>query len=81
MYFCISVFATLAHAASNLKSLNREINYKKKNGPTIYSREKFQITKYPLEKVLDSRNTHEKKFWTYEIPIWTQEIPIKSRWH
>ena len=37
MYFCISVFVTLAHVASNLKCLNHEINDKEKIGPTKYS--------------------------------------------
>ena len=60
MYFCISVFVTHPHAANNLKSLNHEINYKKKNGPRNthqkkirtheYPRENFEPTKYPLEK-------------------------------
>ena len=58
MYFCISVYVTLAHAASSLKSLNHEINYKKKNGPTKYSR----------GKNFDPRNTHEQTFRTHEYP-------------
>ena len=58
IYFCISVFVTLAPAASSLKSLNQEINYKKKNEPTKYSREKRS----------DPRNTHKKKFRTHEYP-------------
>ena len=37
MYFGISVFVAVAHEASNLKSLNQEISYKKKNEPTKYS--------------------------------------------
>ena len=40
MYFCISVFVTLAHVASNLKSLNHKINDKETIGLTKYSREK-----------------------------------------
>ena len=38
--FCISVFVTLAHTASNLNSFNHEIKYKKKKRPAKYSREK-----------------------------------------
>ena len=93
--FCITVFVTLAHAASNLKSLNDEINYRKKNGPTKYSREKYS----------DPWNTQEKKFRIHEHPrknfgtieyqrekspdsrnthektFWTHEIPKKAQWH
>ena len=58
MYFCISVFVTLAHVASNLKCLNHEINDKEKIGPT----------KYSWEKNSDPRNTPEKKFRTNEYP-------------
>ena len=94
MQFFISVSVTLVHAASNLKSLNHEIKYTNKNGPTKYSREKNS----------DPRNTHDKTFWTHEYPpknfgpaksqeknfrptkyprekFWTHEIPTKSRWH
>ena len=37
--------------------------------------------KYPREKLLDPRNTHEKKIETHEIP--TKKIlgPTKGRWH
>ena len=31
-------------------------------------RKNFGSTKYPQEKILDPRNTHEKKFETPEIP-------------
>ena len=34
--------------------------------------------KYPREKILDPRNTHEKKFRTYEIPTRRNFGP---RWH
>ena len=89
MYFCISVFVTLAHAASSLKSLNHEIKYKKKNWPTKYSREKKSDPRNThekkfrtREKILDPRNTHEKKFQTYEIStrkkFWTHEIPTRK---
>ena len=38
-------------------------------------RPKLKITRLPTpEKILDSRNTHEKKFGTHEIPT-------KARWH
>ena len=72
MYFCISVFVTLAHAASSLKSLNHEIKYKKKNWPTKYSREKKS----------DPRNTRKnfgpaRKFWTHETPTRKNFRPTK----
>ena len=37
---------------------------------TSYPQNTHEIgpTKYPREKTLDSRNTQEKKFWTYDIP-------------
>ena len=85
MFFCISVFVTLAHAASSLKSLNHEIKYKKKNWPTKYSREK-NLTR----EILTRKNcglarkfwTHENKFQTYEIStrkkFWTHEIPKRK---
>ena len=74
MCFCVSVFVTLAHIASNLKSLNHESNDKEKIGPT----------KNPREKNSDSRNTHEKKISGPRIParkFWTREIPTETRWH
>ena len=78
MYFCISVFVTLAHAASKLKSLNHEIKYKKKIGPRNTLEKKFRTH----EKILDPRNTQEKKFQTHEIPtrkkFWTHEIPTRK---
>ena len=71
MYFCISDFVILAHAASNLKSLNHEINYKEKMDPQNAHQKKILTHKIPTrknfgptnthEKVLDPRNTHEKK--------------------
>ena len=47
-----------------------------------YKREiNFGTTKYPREKILNPRNTHEDKFCTHEIPmgkkIWAHEIPTK----
>lgn len=47
-----------------------------------YKRERnFGTTKYPREKILDPRNTHEDKFCTHDIPlgkkIWANEIPTK----
>ena len=47
-----------------------------------YKRERnFRNTKYPREKILDPRNTHEEKFCTHEIlmgkKIWAHEIPTK----
>ena len=72
MYFCIAVFFTLAHAASNLKSLNHETIYKKSDGSTKYSREKNSDPQNTHERkfrihILDPQNTHEKKFWAHEI--------------
>ena len=68
MSFCISVFVTLAHVASNLKSLNHEINDKETIGPTKNSRKKILTHEIPTrknfgptntrEKILDPRNTH-----------------------
>ena len=37
----------------------------------------FGSTKYPREKILDSRNTHEKIFWTHEIPTRKYFEPTK----
>ena len=70
MLFCISVFVTFVHAASNLKSLNHKINYKKKWAHEIltrkfqthqYLRGSFGPTKYRREKISEPRNTHEVK--------------------
>ena len=80
MWFCISVFVTFVHAASNLKSLNHKINYKKKWAHEILTRKKFWPTRKNFkltnthEEVLDPPNTDEKKFQSHEIPM-------KSRWH
>ena len=38
-------------------------------------------TKYPREKILDPRNTHEKKFTTYEIPTRRNFGPRMAQWH
>ena len=42
--------------------------------------ENYEIT--PPEKILDPRNTHEKKSWTHKIPtrkkLWTHEIPTRK---
>ena len=38
-------------------------------------------TKYPREKIWDSRNTHEEIFWTHEIPTRKNFRPTKyPRW-
>ena len=34
----------------------------------LLTRENFGPTKHPLEKILNPRNTHDKKFRTHEIP-------------
>ena len=75
MHFCISIFITLAHAASKWKPLNHEINLKKKNSTrNISKRKKF-----------GSMNTHEKIFWTHEIPkrknLGPTKYPTKGRWY
>ena len=77
MYFCISVFVTLAHVASNLKSLNHKINDKETIGLTKYSREKSSDPWNTREKILDPRNTHEKKILD---PRNTHEGTV-ARWH
>ena len=43
---------------------------KKKNIWTheIPTRKKIKSTKYPKEKNLELKNTHENKYWTNEIP-------------
>ena len=49
--------------------------YLRKNfGPTNTHEENFGPTKYPQEKILNPRKTHEEKFWTHEIFT-------KARWH
>ena len=40
-------------------------------------RENFGPTKYPREKILDPRNTQEKKFETHEIPMRKYFRPTK----
>ena len=59
---------TLAHGASNWKSLNHGISDEKKNGPT----------KYVLEKILYPRNIHEKNVFIPEIHIKKGFGPKKS---
>ena len=34
----------------------------------LFTRKNFRATKYSREKILNLRNTHERKSWTYEIP-------------
>ena len=34
----------------------------------IPKRKNFGLTKYPIENILDPRNTQEKKIWTHKIP-------------
>ena len=67
--FLCFYFVTLPHAASNLQSLNHEINYKKKMGHEIPTRKKFGPTN-THEKIWGPRNTHEKNF-----------RPTNARWH
>ena len=68
MYFCISVFASLAHAASNWKALNHEINYKKKLNPRNTHETKFWTQEIPTRKMLNPQSTHEKNFRSHEYP-------------
>ena len=42
--------------------------------PEIFTRKNFAPTKYPRGKMLDPRNTHEKKFCSHE-----QEKPLDPR--
>ena len=73
-------FATLFHAASNYKSLNYKISNEKKGikltkckwlkenrAHETPTKNVFRPTKYPREKIWDSRITREK-FLTHEIP-------------
>ena len=67
MYFWISAFVTLAHAASNCKSFNHEINHKKKKWThEILTRKNFGPTKYS-----------RKKFWTHKVHIRKNFGPTK----
>ena len=69
MNFCISVLITLAHAASNWKSLNHEINLEKKRlTQELLTRKKIRTEQIPTRKILDPRNTHEKKFGPANYP-------------
>ena len=43
----------------------------------LHTRGNFGPTKYPREKTLDPRNTHEKKFGTHEIPTRKNLDPTK----
>ena len=48
----------------------------------IPTRKNIGPTKYQRDEISDPQNTHEKTFWTYEIPpttkFWTREIPTKK---
>ena len=58
IYFC----ATFSHPANNWKLRNypREKIFET-------TRKNYRPTKYPRQKTLDPRNTHEKKFGSHEI--------------
>ena len=73
MYLCISV-------CQQQKSLNHEISHDKTNWTReIPSRNYFGPTKHPREKLLDLRNTHEKKCSTHEVPNFcTHEVPTRK---
>ena len=68
MYFCISVFVSLAHAASNWKALNHEINDKKKLDPRNTHKTKFWTQEIPTRKMLHPQSTHEKNCRSHEYP-------------
>ena len=64
LYFLCSVYSRGTYETSTRKKLwTHENTHEKKSGPM----------KYPQEKNLDPRNTHEKKLPTYE--------GTKARWH
>ena len=72
MYFCF--YHSCLCSQQLLESLNHEINYKKKDGPTktiliheMPLRENFGPTN-THQKTLDPRNTHERKFQSHKIP-------------
>ena len=53
--------ASLPHVATNRQSLNHEIPTRKNWTHKIPTTKNFGSTKYPQEKYLHPRNTHEKK--------------------
>ena len=60
--------------------MNQEINHNKKNWTLkILTIENLGLTKYPQEKHLESRNTHEKKFWTGDSPTRKHFRPTKTK--
>ena len=73
-YFCISIFVTLAHAVNNLKFLNHEINFEKKNGATKYAREKYPDLRNRLLK----NCPHSELLYSLFYRIWTESGEIRS---
>ena len=77
----IAVTLTLSYAANKWKCFTHENNHEKKLLSNkiplkkylltheIPSRKTLGPTKYLQEKVLDEWHTHNKKYWTYEIPM------------
>ena len=47
------------------------------NPPTLLGTGEYIFTSYPREKILDPQNTHEKKYWTHEIPTTRNIGPTK----
>ena len=69
IYFCVT-FRPVAY------------NWKLQKYPQVIissPRETFLLTKYPHEKNLKPQNTHEKRFWTHQIPTRKNLRPTK-RW-
>ena len=77
MYFCISVFVTLAHVASNLKCLNHESTIRKKLGPQNTLEKKILTHEIPPRKSFGPTSTHEKNIL---VPRNTHEGTV-TRWH
>ena len=59
----------------NLERYGVSLRIQSKCGKTraITLEKNFEPTKYPREMISDSRNIHEKNFWT-------QKTPTKARW-
>ena len=63
-------FVTLAHGASNWKSLNLKISREKKRlDPQNIRDKKLRIGEIPTQKTLNPHHTQEKEFLTRRIPM------------
>ena len=72
---CTSVYCHSFSFSQQLKIFESQNQPREKNWtPKIPTRKSFGPTKHLREKILDLRNTHEKKFETHETPT-------KARWH